>query len=133
MGTFSVPAGSLRPDPVLPTLTPQLPEGRGMSARMLGKEMSPLEILVANERVGAMALTAQKLELSCKRLRELQADALMASGPQQKALAGQIATAKQEAGRALWNLIVQREAVGLISHDDVYELYQVPTGLLAKP
>lgn len=36
--------------------------------------------------------------------------------------------ARREAQKRLWYLIVQREALGLFKHRDVYETYAVPSG-----
>lgn len=72
---------------------------------------------LAQERASAMARITARLVASLERLR---AEGERAPG------------AKQEAERHLWYLLVQREALGLRRHDDVYHALQIPKTLVPR-
>lgn len=82
------------------------------------------EVELVHERGNALILTAGRLEALIAELRATPAD----DGERHARLSAQ-------AAHQLWRLIVQREAIGLWNHDDVYDSYGVPRWLQpsAKP
>jgi hypothetical protein len=72
------------------------------------KQLS-IERELQQERATSLGRAGEKLEAAMKQWRE--------SGA---------APARAEAQKRLWYLVVQREALGLRRHREVYELYGVP-------
>lgn len=79
------------------------------------------EVELVHERGNALILTAARLEALVAEL---------ASTPEASPLH---ATLRAQAAHQLWRLIVQREAIGLWNHDDVYDAYRVPRWLTPSP
>lgn len=90
------------------------------------RQAKALAHMLDKERAHGLSLTASRLEAALADMRAREADA---SPLGQKLLAD----SRREAARQLWNLIVQREALGLSHHDDVYEQYAVPRSLVPTP
>lgn len=87
----------------------------------MGDVRSPLEWEILAEQAHALSRATEKLEESLSRL-----------GLTDEATAAGIgdATARErlldEAGTRLWHLIVQREAMGIMHHDILYDVLRVP-------
>ena len=97
------------------------------------RQARALEAMLNQERANAMGLTGASLERELREMNRLAAEFALADGATEKKLRRLHEDARHEAARQLWNLIVQREALGLSRHDDVYELYQVPRSLVPSP
>lgn len=90
------------------------------------RQANALAHMLNAERAHGLSLTASRLEAALAEWRRTEWDA---SERGQRLTAD----ARREAARQLWNLIVQREALGLSRHDDVYEQYAVPRSLVPSP
>lgn len=87
------------------------------------------EIQVRGEQAHALKRLARTLEGLLDELAALERTlpCVPASGiPGQRAHHDSV---RAEAQKYLWYLVVQREAMGLCNHDDVYALYRVPPPL----
>ena len=80
------------------------------------------EVELVHERGNALILTAARLEAL---IAELNVAGAEGSERHQQLRA--------QAAHQLWRLIVQREALGLWNHDDVYDCYGVPRSLIPSP
>jgi hypothetical protein len=80
----------------------------------------PVELELMAEKASALALAAGKLEAALAAL----AAADQPAAPE--ATRKRRSELRSEAARRLWYLIVQREAIGLRSHEDVFRLYRIP-------
>jgi hypothetical protein len=99
----------------------------------LFRQAGALTALVNQERAGAMGLTGQRLErelAEAQRLRRAFTEADLAARPR---LARLLEDAEAEVARQLWRLMVQREAMGLTRHDEVYETYRIPRSVVPRP
>lgn len=88
-----------------------------------------LEAELNRERAGALGLTGQRLEgylATCAELR----DQLATSHPDARpALLEEYRKARAHAAECRWELIVQREAVGMRRHDDLDRWYPMPPAI----
>jgi len=97
------------------------------------RQAAALDAMVNKERASALALTGERLErelLEVRRLRGLLAE--LAGSELERALR-MLADSEQQVCRQLWNLIVQREALGIMRHDEVYEQYRIPRSVVPRP
>ncbi len=76
--------------------------------------LHPVESELQKERAASLGRTGAQLEQSLEAWRTAQARG------------GDVGALRAEAQKRLWYLVVQREAVGLRNHRDVYELYGIP-------
>jgi hypothetical protein len=80
---------------------------------------------IASEKAGALSRVAEALERALADL--ARADAAVAAAT--RATAALLAYRQDclsEAGERLWYLVIQREALGLMRHDTVFDVYRVP-------
>lgn len=91
------------------------------------------EVELVKERGSALILTAQRLEELVRELEQVTAELALAAPDAEPAKAKRVARVRAAAAHQLWNLIVQREAIGLWNHDDVYAQYRVPRSLVPSP
>lgn len=80
---------------------------------------SAIDLEIAAERVSALSRTVRALEDS------LAALAAAPPGPDRRRLV-------DEAGRRLWMAVVQREAMGLLRHEVLFEALRVPDEVRAR-
>jgi hypothetical protein len=80
----------------------------------------PVELELMAEKASALAQASAKLEAA---LAALAAADQPAAPDETRKRRSQL---RAEAARRLWYLIVQREAIGLRSHEDVFRLYRIP-------
>jgi hypothetical protein len=97
------------------------------------RQAAALEAMVNQERAGALALTGERLERELAEMRRLQGLLGELTGRELSRAHRLLADSEQELCRQLWNLIVQREALGLTHHDDVYEQYGIPRSVVPRP
>jgi len=83
-----------------------------------------VEIETEREKAAALGRTGRKLRASVKRLREL--ESAWRGAPETLLQSGDYGRAVKRAHRCRYNLIVQREAGGLKTHDDVDRLFPIP-------
>lgn len=89
----------------------------------------PIEVELQKEKAFALRGTGTKLERAIEELRTLEAS-LPSVPPGERALRVQRhARLRVEAERLRWNLMVQREAMGLTRHDDLDRVYPIPAAL----
>jgi hypothetical protein len=90
-----------------------------------------IERELQQERALALRRIAETFEGLLGELRDLEARARTAAGEQRRALAADHARVRERAILYRWYLIVQREAVGFVRHEDVDRRHPVP-GPLAE-
>jgi hypothetical protein len=76
--------------------------------------MAPLEKELQRERATSLGRAGAQLEQALAAWRDAQAKG------------GDAGELRKEAQKRLWYLIVQREALGLRRHRELYELYAIP-------
>jgi hypothetical protein len=89
----------------------------------------PIELELMAEKASSLALATSKLEQALAALAA--ADQALQAAPRDEKKRATRANLRAEASRRLWYLIVQREAIGLRSHEDVLRFYRVPPELRA--
>ena len=97
------------------------------------RQSRALEAMINQERAHALGLTGSLLEKELREMDRLAAELALADAATERKLRRMHDDARHEAARQLWNLIVQREALGLTRHDDLYEQYRVPRSLVPSP
>jgi hypothetical protein len=76
---------------------------------------------ILRERAGALSRAFEALEQALRAIAEL--DARPARGP---SAAEERRSLVRAAGERLWYVVVQREAMGLLRHDVVYDVLRIP-------
>jgi hypothetical protein len=92
-----------------------------LGSASMSDDRSPLEVEILAEQVRALTRATQLLEESLRQL--VRFDALPAP-PRHSARAR--VQLLDEARRLLWNLVVQREAMGIVHHQVLYEVLEIP-------
>ncbi|MFL5318571.1 MAG: hypothetical protein ACJ790_02870 [Myxococcaceae bacterium] len=92
-------------------------------------EMLSIEKELHAERASALHRVAQGLEKLLEELNGLETEVSLSAGSEKDRVIRRYEEVRALAGRQLWYLIVQREAVGLTHHEDVYEIHKVPRSL----
>lgn len=85
-----------------------------------------VEVELQREKAGSLRRVAHQLEALIAELARLEAGFAALSGPEREARVAEHARVRREAARQRWNLIVQREAMGLTQHADVDRLWPLP-------
>jgi hypothetical protein len=80
---------------------------------------------IRSEKAGALARVAEALEKALAELARADA-AIAAAGRATATLATRRQDCLYEAAERLWFLVIQREALGLMRHDTVYDVFRVP-------
>src|SRR3954466_8437302 len=93
------------------------------------KETLHIEVELRSERASSLKRVAHGLERLLEELNGLEVEAQRTTGPDRQRVIRRYEEVRSEASRQLWYLIVQRESIGLMQHDDVYEIYKVPRSL----
>lgn len=94
--------------------------------------MQALDYEIAREKAGALRRVAGVLEQHLTDLRSVQATLEGASDADRPRIEKRTSELWRESERTLWYLIVQREAMGLSHHDDVYISYRIPKGMVPR-
>ena len=79
---------------------------------------------ITEEKGSSLARTGEKLEAALAALAA--ADAALAGSPGDDALAAARQGALLEVARWLYNLLVQRDAIGPNSHEEIFRIYGIP-------
>lgn len=85
-----------------------------------------IEVEIQSEKASAMRRVASRLEALLVELAETEKALWGTSGPTRAHLVARHRELRADAEKQRWYLIVQREAMGLRHHGDIYELYRVP-------
>jgi hypothetical protein len=93
------------------------------------KETLHIEMELRAERASALKRVAHGLERLLAELRALEAEVKLTTGAERERVSKRYEEIRAQASKQLWYLIVQREAIGLMHHEDVYEIYKVPRTL----
>jgi hypothetical protein len=94
-----------------------------------GMEMLPIEAQLQAEKVSALKRVGERVEQLISELAEVERELLRLTGPARAQRVARHKVLRAEAEQQRWYLIVQREAMGLWNHGDVYELYRIPPPL----
>lgn len=89
----------------------------------------PIEFQLQAEKVGALRRVGDDLEKLIAELARTERELLTLSGPARAQRVARHKALRADAEHLRWCLIVQREAMGLYNHSDVYELYRIPPAL----
>ncbi len=100
-----------------------------MASRALGNSDLAFEAALRGEKATALGRVGQRIEALLQQLTEV--EARVASGEGVRAeLVQRHHQLREQAKLQLWYLIVQREAMGLFRHHDVYRIYEIPPKLI---
>jgi hypothetical protein len=88
-----------------------------------------IEVEIQSEKASAMRRVAIRLESLLVELQEAEQVLRETSGPARAHVVARHKELRAEAEKQRWYLIVQREAMGLRHHGDIYELYRVPAAI----
>lgn len=80
---------------------------------------------IRSEKAGALSRVAEGLEKALGDLAGAEA-AIAAADVVSKALLARRQDCLSEAGERLWYFVIQREALGLMRHETVFDVYRVP-------
>jgi hypothetical protein len=85
-----------------------------------------IEVEIQSEKASAMRRVASRLEALLMELEETEKVLRETSGPARARLVARHKELRADADKQRWYLIVQREAMGLRHHGDIYEMYCLP-------
>lgn len=85
-----------------------------------------IEVEIQSEKASAMRRVASRLEALLVELQETEQVLRETSGPARARLVARHKELRADADKQRWYLIVQREAMGLRHHGDIYDLYRLP-------
>ncbi|WNG35067.1 hypothetical protein F0U60_16645 [Archangium minus] len=98
-----------------------------MSLRAKNPESTlAIEVEIQSEKASALRRVASRLESLLVELTETEQALRGTSGPVRARLVERHKELRADAEKQRWYLIVQREAMGLRHHGDIYELYRLP-------
>jgi hypothetical protein len=80
---------------------------------------------IRSEKAGALSRVAEGLERALAELSRVEA-AIAAAEVVSTALLLRRQDCLSEAGERLWYFVIQREALGLVRHETVFDVYRVP-------
>jgi hypothetical protein len=86
----------------------------------------PIEVQLQAEKATALRRVGEKLDTLLAELAETGRELLTLTGSARVQRVARHKWLRAEAEQQRWHLIVQREAMGLYNHADVYELYRIP-------
>ncbi|HSP77662.1 MAG TPA: hypothetical protein VLQ93_03990 [Myxococcaceae bacterium] len=98
---------------------------------MFSRSKSPdgklaIEVEIQSEKASALRRVASRLETLLGELAQAERELYRLSGPARERCVARHQELRAEAEKQRWYLIVQREAMGLRHHGDIYELYKLP-------
>lgn len=98
---------------------------------MFSRSKSPdgklaIEVEIQSEKASALRRVASRLETLLGELAQTERELYRLSGPARERCVARHRELRAEAEKQRWYLIVQREAMGLRHHGDIYELYKLP-------
>ncbi len=96
-------------------------------APAVGKADFAFEAQLRGEKASTLGRVGHRLEGLLDQLAQVEAE--LAGGGDRATLVARHAALRAQAKEQLWFLIVQREALGLFRHADVYRVYPIPPRL----
>jgi hypothetical protein len=84
---------------------------------------NPIDYEIQQEKAATLARMAEKLEAALAALATVERELGQTPADVLQALRAKLL---EEAAEWLWYLVIQREAVGLTSHDALFEAYRIP-------
>ena len=88
-----------------------------------------IEVEIRAEKASALRRVAHRVESLLAELKQLEPSLVAASGQARERLVARHRELRAEMEKQRWYLIVQREAMGLRQHDDIFELYALPAAV----
>jgi hypothetical protein len=88
-----------------------------------------IEVEMQSEKASALRRVALRLESLLAELQETERALHGLSGPARARFVARHRELRADAEKQRWYLIVQREAMGLRHHGDIYELYRLPSAV----
>lgn len=91
-----------------------------------------VEVELRKEKAISLRRVGEKLEGMLARLSQLDAELSAPgplTGPERDTRVAEYTRLRAEAERERWNMVVQREAMGLSNHDEVDRIYPLPRRL----
>jgi hypothetical protein len=85
-----------------------------------------IEAEIRKEKASGLRRVGTRLESLIAELVGLEAELRTAAGDRRSRVLARHREVRAEAEKQQWYLIVQREAMGLTKHHDVYEQYKIP-------
>ncbi|MFY0579699.1 hypothetical protein ACN28S_40505 [Cystobacter fuscus] len=95
------------------------------NANFLGGTLA-IEVEIRKEKTSALRRVATRVESLLEELKQVEQCLAGTRGPERARWVARHKELRAEADKQRWYLIVQREAMGLFHHDDVYEMYRLP-------
>lgn len=89
----------------------------------------PFEVMLLKERASALGHAGSELEKALDKLRAFEAELDKLSGEAKAKRASEHKALRAQAEKRLWYLLIQREAMGIRRHEEVFATYRVPEGL----
>ena len=88
-----------------------------------------IEVEIQSEKASALRRVASRLESLLAELEQTEKILRGSSGPGRARCVARHRELRAEAEKQRWYLIVQREAMGLRHHGDIYEMYRLPAAV----
>ncbi len=88
-----------------------------------------IEVEIQSEKASALKRVASRLDKLLTELAQVERELYGLSGPARVRCVARHKELRLEAEKQRWYLIVQREAMGLWHHGDIYELYKIPAAV----
>ena len=85
-----------------------------------------IEVEIRKEKASALRRVAGRLETAISDLRALESQVPTPGAPERGHFVERHRALRAEAEKYRWYLVVQREAMGLLNHDIVFETYPIP-------
>lgn len=99
-----------------------------MAPRGLGTSDLAFEASLRGEKANALGRVGAQLEALLQQLKDVEAEVQRGEGIRAEQVLRH-AELREKAKQRLWYLVVQREAMGLYRHHDVYRVYVIPPRL----
>jgi len=93
----------------------------------------PIEVEIRGEKAKALGRTARAFEQELDRLRTFEERLSALPLRERVRLEPEHQALRRQVARRLWFLVVHREAIGLRSHESLYDVYQIPRSFLPNP
>ncbi len=102
-----------------------------MARRFQPEALLPIEVEMLKERAFALKTVGERIEKILSALAAVEQSLEKRHGPDRHTLIEEHRKLRAQADAERWKLIVQREAMGLSRHDDVYRVYPLPNAISA--
>jgi hypothetical protein len=99
-----------------------------MASRALGKSDLAFEASLRGEKATTLGRVGSRIETLLSQLADVEAKVRAGDGVRSE-LVARHAELREQAKLQLWYLVVQREAMGLFRHHDVYRVFLIPPRL----